>query len=189
MSLLLPILLASGLSLAHHNKGLPHYGYFENYPQVPTDDYIKIVDKWELGGVVFNFQGLERATSDTPNDVKFFVYAYDLDADSTLRMPIDFTILKDGEVVTRFQRLKPDQEGVYITRETLPSSGDYELVYDFVYEDKPVQLVLPFHVDLAIDQVNWGLIGGVGGVVALVFGLALSGRRRRHAHRAPAAVS
>ncbi|MCB9765217.1 MAG: hypothetical protein H6739_35915 [Alphaproteobacteria bacterium] len=188
-TLALGLSLLSGPAAAHHNKGLPHYGYFENYPQVPTDDYIRIDGKWEVGGVLFNFQGLEsRETSDTPNDIKFYVYAYDLDAKATVRAPIDFTILKDGEVITRFQRLEPDQEGVYITRETLPSSGDYVLQYDFEDRGQDVTLTLPFHVDLAADAINWPLLGGMGLGVAVVFGLALSGRRRRHAPRAPAAT-
>lgn len=25
---------------AHHFKGLPHFNYFENYPQVPQEEYI-----------------------------------------------------------------------------------------------------------------------------------------------------
>ena len=186
---LLLLLLGSSAS-AHHNKGLPHYGYFENYPQVPTEDYIHLDGRWEVGGVLFNFQGLNaRATSDTPNDVKFYVYVYDLDANQTVRAPIDFTILKEGVVVTRFERTEPDQEGVYITRETLPESGAYTLVYDFVQDGAPVHLTLPFQVDLAADRVNWPLLGGLGAGVILVFSLALAGRRRRHAPRAPAAPS
>ncbi len=185
LALLLGTLVAEG----HHNKGLPHYGYFENYPQVPTNDYIRLDGKWEVGGVLFNFQGLNaRQTSDTPNDIKFYVYAYDLDEEKTVRAPIDFTIVKDGEVITHFERLKPDQEGVYITRETLPESGDYRLVYKFESHGEPVELYLPFRVDLAADRINWLLLGGLGGGVMLVFGLAWSGRRRRHAPRAPAAT-
>jgi hypothetical protein len=91
-------------------------------------------------------------------------------------------------VITRFERLKPDQEGVYITRETLPESGDYDLIYHFEHHGEPVELTLPFRVDLAADRINWPVLAGLGGGVALVFGLAWSGRRRRHAPRAPAAT-
>ena len=25
---------------AHHFKGMPHFNYFENYPQIPQEDFI-----------------------------------------------------------------------------------------------------------------------------------------------------
>ncbi len=181
----------AGLSLpahAHHNKGLPHYGYFENYPQVPTEDMIAVSGRWEFGGVLFNFQGLERRTSDTPNDVKFFIYAYDLDADATFRGPITFEIHQDEQLVSTFTRVGPDGEGVYITRETLPASGWYDLTYRFEAEDGPVVLTIPFEVDLAADAVNWPLIGGLFGGTSVVFGLAVIGRRRRLSPRSSQAV-
>jgi len=33
---------------AHHIRGLPHYGYSENYPQIPTYEEKRIVDDWEI---------------------------------------------------------------------------------------------------------------------------------------------
>jgi hypothetical protein len=195
MTRLRPLLLAlvawallAGSALAHHNKGLPHYGYFENYPQVPTDDYILVDGKWEVGGVLFNFQGLERSTSDTPNDVKFFVYAYDLKADKTWRGPVTFEVMHEDEVVARWERVQPDQEGVFISRETLPSSGEYELVFRLEEDGKPVELRLPFYVDLAADRVDWRVIGGLAGAVLLALLLAAAGRRKRFARRAAEAV-
>ena len=187
------ILLAAGLVLptaaeAHHNKGLPHYGYFENYPQVPTEDLLIVDGKWEVGGVVFNFQGLKRETSETPNDVKLFVYAYDLEADATLRAPVDFTIVdEDGQVVSVWGRLEPDQEGVYISRETFPESGYYELVYEFEDEGQPTELRLPMEIDLAADNAMLPWVVGILGTVAGIFVLAFFGRQQNHpVHAAPA---
>ena len=187
------VLLAAGLVLpataeAHHNKGLPHYGYFENYPQVPTDDLLIVDGKWEVGGVLFNFQGLKRETSDTPNDVKMFVYAYDLEADATLRAPVDFTIVDEaGDVVSEWGRLEPDQEGVYISRETFPSSGYYELVYRFEEAGQPVELRLPMDIDLAADGAMLPWVVGILGTVAGIFVLAVFGRQQNHpVHAAPA---
>jgi hypothetical protein len=168
-------------SLAHHNKGLPHYGYFENYPQVPTEEYVRIEGRWEVGATIFNFQGIKaRETSDTPNDVKFFMYIYDLEEDHGYSGPVRIDITHDGELISTMERLEPDGEGVYISRETLPSSGNYELVFTF----EEGTAALPFAVDLAVDQVNWGLVGGMGLGVAVLMGLGLHGRRRRLAHRA-----
>ncbi len=181
-------LIVPSSAQAHHNKGLPHYGYFENYPQVPTEDLLIVDGKWEVGGVVFNFQGLQRETSDTPNDVKLFVYAYDLEVDATLRAAVDFTIVdEDGTVVSEWGRLEPDQEGVYISRETFPESGYYELIYRFDDGGVPTELRLPMEIDLAADSALLPWVWVVLGVVVAVFVLALTGRHQAHpVHAAPA---
>jgi polyferredoxin len=164
---------------AHHNKGLPHYGYFENYPQVPTEEYVYIEKGYEFGGTIFNFQGYDlRRTSDTPNDVKFFVYVYDLKADKAYLGPADFQILLDDKVVSAFSRTKVDEETIYSTRETLPESGEYVLAIT-LKTDPPMRLDMPFEIDLATDRVNWALIGGLSIPVFLVFILAIYGRSRR----------
>jgi hypothetical protein len=182
--LALVLMVFGGTAEAHHNKGLPHYGYFENYPQVPTDDYIRVIGKWEVGGVIFNFQGLDRQTSDTPNDVKFYVYAYDLDADKTWRGPITIEVMHEGELVATWDRLEPDGEGVFISRETLPHSGEYDLVFHLVDDGEEVTLSLPFYMDLAADQIDWLLVGGLAGGVGIIFLLAAHGRRKRFTERA-----
>jgi len=184
--------LAAGAALApapaeaHHNKGLPHYGYFENYPQVPTDETIRIVDRWELGATLFNFQGLERETSDTPDDVRIFAYVYDLQDDVPYRGSTTLSVELDGEIVATFDRLEPDEETVYRTRVTLPESGLYHLVFELDQDTPPLRL--PFRVDLAADRVNWALIGVLLGVPLLLFGLAAAGRKRRFTPRAPEAA-
>ena len=178
---MLTMLLAT--ALAHHNKGLPHYGYFENYPQVPTEEYVRIDGRWEVGATLFNFQGLDaRASSDTPNDVKFFAYIYDLENDEGYEGPVRMDIVYEGDVVSSFERLEPDGEGVYISRETLPESGEYELVFTF----PDGQATLPFAVDLASDDVSWKLVGGLVGGSAVLFVLSIVGRRRRLTRHAAA---
>ncbi len=173
--------LAASPAHAHHNKGLPHYGYYENYPQVPTEEYVDFVGRWEIGATIFNFQGLDRRSADTPNDVKIFLYLYDLEADRGYAGPLAVEIRRKGEVVSRFDRLQVDEEAVYSTRETLPASGDYQLVAWVEGEARPVPL--SFHVDLSTDRIRWGLIAGLGAPVAVVFALALFGRRRRRRRR------
>ena len=162
------------IAQAHHNKGLPHYGYFENYPQVPTEEYITIQGKWEYGATLFNFQGLDRRAADTPNDVKIYAYLYDLEDDAAYRGAADFEIRKDGHTISRFERLQVDEEAVYSTRETLPESGEYELVA--IVGD--TEVFLPFQVELAGDGVSWLAIGLILGPVGLIFALAYLGRAR-----------
>lgn len=167
---------------AHHNKGMPHYGYFENYAQVPSEEYVTLQGRWEMGATLFNFQGLDRRNSDTPNDVKIYIYLYDLEANAGWEGQASFTVEQDGEVIARFDREQVDEESVYSTRETMPRSGDYELVARVDGE----RVVLPFHVELAGGGVSWGLVLGLTLPVAVVFGLALHGRSRHKRPRARA---
>ena len=162
---------------AHHNKGLPHYGYFENYPQVPTEEYVVIQGRWEMGASIFNFQGLQRRDADTPNDVKIFLYLYDLESDMNYKDQVAFEIRKGEEVVATYLRPHIDEEAVYSTRETLPSSGYYEIVAH-IGGIGGQQVSLPFYADLAQDRVNWLLLVGIGLPVVIVFGLALFGHQR-----------
>jgi len=166
---------------AHHNKGLPHYGYFDNYPQVPTEEYIDIQGKWEFGATIFNFQGLDRRTADTPNDVKIYCYLYDVEADRAYTSDVDFEIRHDGMVVSSFHRSVVDEEAVYSTRETLPETGDYELVARV----GGTEVVLPFYIELASDRINWLLIAAILIPAGIVFALAYVGRQRRLRSRRP----
>lgn len=182
LPLAVAILLMSSSAMAHHNKGLPHYGYFENYPQVPTEEYVAIEGRWEFGASIFNFQGMDRRTADTPNDVKLFIYLYDLKADKAYMGPVTFEIRQGDELVITLKRAKVDEESVYSTRVTLPRSGDYVLLAKLADGSSAR---LRFQVDLASDRVNWLVVGGIGLPVLLLFGLALFGRARRNKRRRP----
>ncbi|MCG8556370.1 MAG: 4Fe-4S binding protein [Proteobacteria bacterium] len=181
----LPLVLAlSSPASAHHNKGLPHYGYFENYPQVPTEEYVTLDGNWEIGATIFNFQGYDRRGSNTPNDVKIYLYLYDLKRDQGHTGPVDFEIHYEGQRISRFERVQVDEEAVYSTRETLPRSGDYDIVA-FVGSER---VVLPFHVEIHSDAVSPWTVAGVTLPVLTVFCLAWVGRarRRRRRRRSPA---
>ena len=177
------VLLPSDVA-AHHNKGLPHYGYFENYPQVPTEEFIRYDGRWEFGATLFNFQGLKRETSDTPNDVRIFAYVYDLKKDEAYEGALEMGVELDGEVIETFGRMAPDEETVYRTRVTMPESAIYHLRFAFTVDGEDVLLRLPVRVDLAADRVNWTLVGGMLAALAILFGLALAGRKKKHTPRA-----
>ena len=177
---MISLLFGLSLAFAHHNKGLPHYGYFENYPQVPTEEYIKLDGRWEAGATIFNFQGLDsRGSSETPNDVKFYSYIYDLELDKGYEGAIELSILQDDIKIMTWDRIEPDGEGVYITRETLPTSGNYKLLMEFEVDGKKVRLTLPFYADLAVDRVDWWIVSGIIGGVCILFFLALAGKKNQ----------
>ena len=183
---LLFAVLSSAATHAHHNKGLPHYGYFENYPQVPTQEYVYIQDGWEIGATVFNFQGMERKDALAPNDVKIFLYIYDLTNDRGYEGPVTFTLHHDQQVVTTFKRDKVDEENIYSTRETLPASGEYVLAAKVPGADR--ELLLPFEVDMDDGFSLWWLVALFAPLVA-VFGLAYVGRTKKRKRRARPVVN
>ena len=160
---------------ANHNKGIPHYGYFENYPQVPIEEYVAIDGPWEIGAVIFNFQGLDRRKADTPNDVKIYLYLYDNRTQSAYQGPLDVEIRQGDELVSTFQRDSVDEESVYSTRETLPRSGDYQLVAHVRGE----RASLPFHIELANEGVRWSRVIGIALISIGVLALATFGHGRR----------
>ena len=174
LAILIAITWSPGVVEAHHNKGLPHYGYFDNYPQVPVEEHVAIDGPWEIGAVIFNFQGLDRRTADTPNDVKIYLYLYDARTHSAYEGPLDVELRNGGKVVSTFERIAPDEEAVYATRETLPRGGAYELVARVGDEE----VVLPFEIDLASDKIAWSWVAGIGTPVAIVAGFAAIGRGR-----------
>ncbi len=38
---------------AHHFKGLPHFNYFENYPQIPQDEFLGQFGDYECSLVIY----------------------------------------------------------------------------------------------------------------------------------------
>ena len=50
------LVVMAACARAHHFKGLPHYNYFENYPQVPEEEFLGEVGSYEVSLVVYDFQ-------------------------------------------------------------------------------------------------------------------------------------
>ncbi len=179
-ALVLIVLFLSSTASAHHNKGLPHYGYYENYPQVPTEENVVLQGRWEFGATVFNFQGMERQQSDTPDDVKIYAYIYDTKTDTGYKGPVHFEIHRNGIVVSTFDRKRVDEESVYSTRETVPETGTYELLAMLKLGESfggDVVLKLPFFVDLN-DGPNMLLVGLMIFPLVGLFAVALYGQKK-----------
>ena len=66
-------LLGVGSVAAHHFKGLPHYNYFENYPQVPEEEFLGQAGDYEVSLVVYDFQGIDRENVEDPDNVRLFL--------------------------------------------------------------------------------------------------------------------
>jgi hypothetical protein len=188
---LLALTLLPASAVANHNKGVPHYGYFENYPQVPVEEFVAVDGRWEISATLFNFQGLDRSLSDTPNDVKIYLALYDLERGQGYAGPLRVEIRQGATLIAKYDRLRPDEEAVYSTRETLPRSGDYELVALLASSEltglAEQRVVLPFSVELSGEGVNWWIVAMLTVPAVAIFALALLGRgrgkRRRFARR------
>lgn len=165
---------------ANHNKGFPHHGYYENYPQIPVEEFSAISSRWEVRATIFNFQGMNRNQSDTPNDVKIYLSLYDRESKAGYTGPLTVEIRQGDEFITRFSRDHVDEEAVYSTRETLPRGGDYQMIIKLGPEPmNPITtLSLTFHVDLASDSMSAYRLVGIAtfGICAAL--LMVLGRKR-----------
>jgi len=165
---------------ANHNKGFPHYAYFENYPQVPTEEFSMVSPRWEARATIFNFQGMDRTRSDTPNDVKIYLTLFDRETKSGYSGPLTVEIRQGEELITQFSRDHVDEEAVYSTRETLPRGGDYEMIIKLGRDPtNPIAtLPLPFHIDLASDGMSAYYVAAVATLGMCAFLLVVLGWKR-----------
>jgi hypothetical protein len=139
-----------------------------------------VVDgRWELSATIFNFQGLDRENSDTPNDVKIHLAIYDREQHRAYMGPIVVRLVHDGSVVASFERESVDEEATYTTRETLPESGRYELVVQLDSDSAS----LPFEIEIAGDGPNAIWISVFVLALAAVTVIGFLGRPRTRSRR------
>ncbi len=116
-----------GDALAHHIKGLPHYGYLENYPQTPTREVRFAAPPYKVTLVSYVLDGLERGRSDTPDDVMLYVTVTDGRTGKAYTGPLTVTIQAAGGGPPLRRKFKaPLEETVYRMRATMPAP-EYDL--------------------------------------------------------------
>ena len=128
---------------AHHFKGLPHYNYFENYPQVPEEEFLGQSAGYEFSLVVYDFQGIKRENLDAPNTVRLFLVIFELLSGKVYTGPVTLEVL-DGEVpvYTEYQE-SGAEENLYSIHEEFPDDGDYALRIT-LHDENGAQCVIPF---------------------------------------------
>jgi hypothetical protein len=128
---------------AHHFKGLPHYNYFENYPQVPEEEFLGQSGGYEFSLVVYDFQGIKRDNLDEPNTVRLFLAIFELLSGKVYTGPVTLDIL-DGEYPVYTERKESGvAENLYSIHEELPDDGDYALRIT-LHDEGDTQCVIPF---------------------------------------------
>jgi hypothetical protein len=174
--LLLLLLLGMGQRmLAHHFKGLPHYNYFENYPQVPEEEFLGQAGEYEFSLVVYDFQGINRELVEQPDNVRLFLVAFSLRNSQVYLGPATLEILDHGEVVHADHQAGAELENLYSLHRKLPETGKYSLRITLHAEDD-LQCVIPFV--LSSQKVHWGRRIALG-LVLLIFIAAVGARKAR----------
>ncbi len=119
------------LAGAHHYKGLPHYSYFENYPQVPILEFIQRDSDYEIFVTIYNFQGLNLDLVESPDDVRFYTYIYDVKANNSYKGKVDFEVLSHETLVLNRKGLESEQENIYIIQSKFEEQDDLILKATF----------------------------------------------------------
>ena len=160
--------------MAHHFKGLPHFNYFENYPQIPQEEFLGQEGSYEFSLVLYDFQGLQRQTVDQPDDARLFLVAFDLLNNAVYDGPARLEVLDGNNPVITRDVESAQEESVYKLRGTLPVSGDYSLRITLI--DENLATVIPFR--LSSQKINWGswIAIGLGCLIAVA---AVGARRAR----------
>jgi ferredoxin-type protein NapH len=174
LGLLLCIAITPVPASAHHFKGLPHYSYFENYPQIPQDEFVGQEGRYEFSLVLYDFQGLTRESMQKPDDVRLFVIAFNLLENDVYSGAARLVVLDGEHPVLEDEFDAPQEENVYSLHGDLPSDGDYVLRMDLL--DDGLSVTIPF--TLSSQKVRWGR-WVVGGLVALLAVAAVGARRAR----------
>jgi ferredoxin len=121
------VLLFAVPATAHHMRGQPHYGYAENYPQVPTKETRAHIGNFDVTIVSYFFEGLRRNLSNTPHDVQFYVSMSDTRTHQSYTGPLSIEVWHEGRRVATFNHERPFEEAVYRIRQAVPGPGSYEL--------------------------------------------------------------
>jgi hypothetical protein len=163
------------VAIAHHFKGLPHFSYFENYPQVPQDEFLWQEGECEFSLVIYDFQGITKADAEQPDDARVFLVVWNLVENGVYSGPLTLRILDRGEVVRTKQFSAATEESIYSIQHVLPETGRYSLGVA-LDDGSGLEATIPFK--LSSQKMPWGK-WTAGILVALVTILAVSSRRAR----------
>lgn len=173
--LIIALFGALGVAHAHHFKGLPHYNYFENYPQVPEEEFIGQAGEYEVSLVVYDFQGINRDKVEMPDNVRLFLVIFNLQDNSVYGGSLTIEVLDRDKVVVSERQDAAELENLYSLYHELPKSGKYSLRLT-LHDENDLICTIPFQLSSQI--VHWGRWIAIAlGVLLLV--TAVGARRAR----------
>lgn len=160
---------------AHHIKGMPHYGYLENYPQTPTYERRVSAPPFEMTVVAYLLEGYDRSRSDTPDDAMIYVSLSEQATRKPYRGRLTVTLRPVGGGVSIRRTFRaPLEEIVYRMRARLTAAA-YDVVVR-VPGSPPVVAIA--RLKLNRGQ-NWWLIASLAVAVFVVVWIGVVMRRRR----------
>lgn len=145
--------LLSGYAHAHHFKGLPHYNYFENYPQVPEEEFLGQAGDYEFSLVVYDFQGINKEQAESPDNVRLFLLIFSLLENKVYTGPLTLEILDHGDTMEKVRFESADLENIFSLHRDLPDTGRYKLQLT-LHNENDLQCEIPF--TLSSQKVHWG---------------------------------
>ena len=160
---------------AHHFKGLPHFSYFENYPQVPQDEFIGQSGDYEFSLVLYDFQGIQREDTEQPNDARFYLIAYNLRNGTVYNGPVTLEVLDGKKPVVTVRKESSQEESIYTLQQVLPENGKYSLRIT-MHDVDDLQAEIPFL--LSSQKISWGRYL-VASLIVCVGVVAVGSRRAR----------
>ncbi len=159
---------------AHHFKGLPHYNYFENYPQVPEDEFLGQEGEYEFSLVVYDFQGIQKENVEQPDNVRLFLVIFNLLGNSVYNGAATLEVLDRADVVASNYQETSELENLYSLHRSLPETGKYSLRV-ILHDEDDLATVIPFQ--LSSQKIHWGK--WVGLVLIILVSIAAVGARKK----------
>lgn len=138
---------------AHHFKGLPHYNYFENYPQIPEEEFLGQAGSYEFSLVVYDFQGINKQKVESPENVRLFLLVFSLLENKVYTGPMTLEIWDRETIVKRFKFDSADLENIYSVHHELPETGRYRLNAILHHEG---DLSCEVSFKLSSQKTHWG---------------------------------
>ncbi|MEZ4742950.1 MAG: 4Fe-4S binding protein [Bdellovibrionota bacterium] len=176
--LIFSVLTISGSAKAHHYKGLPHYSYFENYPQVPILEFIAEGHDYEMLATVYNFQGLNMEQVDSPDDVRLYVYIFDIQRNKSYLGKVNFEISSDNEKILQINKLEPEQESIYLLQKKIKEQSNLLLTASFLNDEgKQIIIKLPIQITPSFLEA-YGVYFAIVGFFIVVMAIKLLARNK-----------
>ena len=158
---------------AHHFKGLPHFNYFENYPQVPLEEYLGQNGEIECSLVIYDFQGIKKSDTLQPNDVRLYLAIYNLKKNSAYQGPATLEVFCDGKSIHKKHFKSSEEESLYATQEEFNEKGEFEL-HVTMQGEVPLTVIIPF--ELSSQRKDWST--WVGSILVLLLAVLAIGARK-----------
>lgn len=160
---------------AHHFKGLPHYNYFENYPQTPEEEFLGQSGNYEFSLVIYDFQGINKEDAETPDNVRLFLVAFDLRSDKLYNGAMTMEVRDGDKVIHREKHDSAELENLYSMHQKLPETGDFSL-HLILHDVDDLECTIPFK--LSSQKINWAwwIAGGLGTLLVVA---AVGARKAR----------